>query len=401
MNPESRTGQRIAQATALACALGLVLAGVLWWTMQDANTKRFTTMFTATVGLYEANDVRIQGVKVGSVQSVVPMGDQVRVELEVDRKYPVPADAKAVIVAPSLVSDRYVQFTPTYQGGAELADGARLGLDRTATPLEVDDLYNSLNRVSKALGPEGANEDGALTRLLETTSANVDGVGKQFNTAVSELAKASRTLSGNKEDLFRTVDNLQQFTTTLAQSDRQVNEFAERLSGVNDFLARERGNLGESVEQLGTALSTVQQFISENRGRIDTNVEKLAGITGVLVDQREALAEILDVAPTGLANLFNTYNASSGTLDARDVFAGFSAPPIVTACTAVRQATPDQLPQTLADICDALAPVVDGTLPLPSVNQVIVALNEGKLPPLPLPLAGEAYGSPAAVQGGN
>ena len=75
-----------------------------------------------------------------------------------DSKYKVPADAKAVVISPSIVGDRFIQLTPAYDGGQALPDNARLGLDRTATPLELDQIFGSINDLTKALGPEGANK---------------------------------------------------------------------------------------------------------------------------------------------------------------------------------------------------------------------------------------------------
>jgi hypothetical protein len=55
-------------------------------------------------------------------------------------------------------------------------------------------------------------------------------------------------------------------------------------------------------------------------------------------------------------------------------------------CRLIEQGTPKQLPKTLTDICKQLAPVLDGTLKLPSVAETLSSLQQGKLPPLPVPL---------------
>ena len=68
--------------------------------------------------------MRILGIDVGEVTEVVPEGGRVRVEMEIQDDYDVPADAIAVVLAPSLVSDRYVQFAPVYDGGPAMEDGA-------------------------------------------------------------------------------------------------------------------------------------------------------------------------------------------------------------------------------------------------------------------------------------
>jgi len=392
MSFASRFSRDLARGVAIAVVLGLVVALFLWWLLVEGNQRRYSAVFTGVIGLYESNDVRVLGVKVGHVDKVIPNGDTVRVDMLVDRTVRLPATAKAVIVAPSLVSDRYVQFTPVYTGGQVMAEGAVLGKDRTATPLEVDDLYASLNRVSVTLGPNGVNSDGALADLLNTLAENADGNGAALNQTITQLSQMARTLSGSDDDLFATVDNLQKFTSALAANDAAVNEFSEQAADVTGFLADEREDLGAAVRQLGIALGAVQQFINDNRAHLKTNVDKLASITQVLVDQRAALSEVLDVAPVALSNIINAYNGSSGTLDARADLNELAQPPIVTLCNLVRQGTPNDLPQVLADTCDQLKPLVEGLVPLPSVAEVLAALQNGTAPPLPIP---------GNIEGGN
>ena len=55
-------------------------------------------------------------------------------------------------------------------------------------------------------------------------------------------------------------------------------------------------------------------------------------------------------------------------------------------------------PAALGTVCDGLAPVVQGLVPLPSPAEVISSLQQGKLPPLPLPLAGAVFGSQGATR---
>jgi phospholipid/cholesterol/gamma-HCH transport system substrate-binding protein len=391
---ETRFGRSLARGVAAACVLGLVVAGVLWWTLKDADKKHLTAYFTGATGLYVGNSVRVLGVDMGEVTSVQPMGDRVKVEMEYDRSIQVPADAQAAIVAPSLVSDRYVQLAPAFTGGEVISEGATIPLERTAVPVEVDQLYESLDKISQSLGPNGVNSNGSLSDLLTTLAQNVDGNGQALHDTITKLSEASKTLSGNKDDLFATVSNLADFTTTLAQSDNQVRQFETRLADVSGYLAGEKDNLAATVQQLGTTLATVQQFIDTHQDRLKSNVDKLASVTKVLVDQRSALAEILDVAPVGLNNVINAYNGSSGTLDARANINELTQPPIVMICNLLKQ-TPEAL-DAIGDLCGSIAPLLDRTVPLPSVAQTVHALQNGELPPLPLPLAETVYGTGAS-----
>lgn len=387
---DTRFGQSLARGVAIACVLGLVVAGGLWWTLKDPNSNRVTAYFPTAIGLYEGNDVRVLGVQMGEVVNIQPQGGRVKVEMTYDRAVDVPAGARAVIVAPSLVSDRYVQLAPAYTGGKTMESGTVIPINRTAVPLEIDQLSESLSRVAESLGPSGANKDGSLSDVLTTLAKNFEGNGKALNNTVTKLSKFSGTLSGNADDLFATVKNLAKLSTTIAASDDDVRRFERQLADVSAFLAGERQDLSATVQQLGTTLTSVREFVENNRGRVKSNVDKLASVTRVLVEQRGALSEILDVAPVGLSNLVDTYNASSGTLDARPVFDEFTKPPLLMICDFLRQ-TPQQL-DLVGDACADVAPLLDKALPLPSLAQTVTALHQGKLPPLPLPVLTQATG---------
>lgn len=302
-------------AGALALVLVVALAVVLW---PGGRTRHVRAEFVRAVGLYPGSDVRILGVKVGEVTKVTPDGDRVLVDMDYDARYAVPADARAVVVAPSVVSDRYVQLTPVYRSGPKLADGARIALRSTAVPVELDRIFSSLDDLDVALGPKGANRSGALSRLLAVGADNLHGEGGKINRTVVDFSRALQTLSSKRSDLFGTVRNLQVFTTALATSDGSVRAFNQDLASVADQLAAERGELALALKNLAIALGEVSSFVKENRATLTTDIAGLADVTGVLAKQKNALAEVLDAGPVALSNLQNAYNPASGTLDTRD-----------------------------------------------------------------------------------
>ncbi|MGW2641156.1 MCE family protein [Streptomyces sp. NPDC001348] len=309
--------RRIRGRLALLTALALVaaLAFVLW--PRPAKTH-VTAYFPRTVGIYPGSDVRVLGVRIGQVGKITPEGDRVRVELEYDAGRRVPADARAAIINSSVVSDRYVQLLPVYRTGPALRDGAVIPESRTAVPVELDRVFDSLHTTADALGPQGANKDGSLSRLLKVSADNLDGQGGNLNRTVQDLSQAVTTLSDGRTDLFGTVRNLQVFTAALAADDKNVRSFNTSLAGVAKQLAGERGDLAAALTNLGTALGDVAAFVKKNKESLTSNVRGLSKVTKVLVTERAALDELLRVAPTGLSNLNNAYNPSAGTLDTRD-----------------------------------------------------------------------------------
>jgi phospholipid/cholesterol/gamma-HCH transport system substrate-binding protein len=314
--PERRAGHG-RRVLAAACALSLVGGAAAWWLLRGPGGTRVTAEFDEAVGVYAGSDVRVLGVKVGTVDSVTPHGTHVTVRMTIDSDVAIPADAQALVVSPAVVSDRFVQLTPTYSCGPRLADGAVIPTSRTATPVELDQLYASLTELATALGPNGANAKGALSDLLNTGAANLGGNGRALADVIRQLGEATRTLSGSEGDLFGTVDNLQQFTTMLKDNDGQVRQVEQQLASVSDFLAQDRQDLAAALDQLATALAQVKDFIQSNRGRIKSNVDKLAEITQILVKQQASLTEALDTIPLTVTNLVNAYDPVNHVLVSR------------------------------------------------------------------------------------
>lgn len=323
MTSAGRTAPRVLTAVVgLALAGGVAGCGI----GGGPEVKTVSAHFDRTVGVYVKNDVRMLGVTIGQVTAIKPEGRSVRIDMTYDAKYKIPADAKAVLIAPSVVSDRYVQLTPVYQGGPVLATKADIPLENTRVPVELDKIFSSLNTLNKALGPNGANQKGALNDLLHVSRQNLEGNGQLLGTTLNDLSTAVGTLSNQRGDLFATVKNLQDFTTTLARNDATVRQFNGDLADVADQLNGEKDDLATAVRQLGLALSEVASFVRENKKDLTANVTDLASVTRVLVTQKTALEEFLDTSPTALSNLQLAYNPGSGTLDTRDDNNGQATP---------------------------------------------------------------------------
>ncbi|GAA4907381.1 MCE family protein [Streptomyces coeruleoprunus] len=305
---------RKAAAAVLVLALLAGLAVALW--PRDEKVK-VTAYFPRTVGIYPGSDVRVLGVRIGEVRSITPEGDRVRVVLEYEGHRKVPADARAAIINSSVVSDRYVQLLPVYRSGPAMRSGAVIPQHRTAVPVELDRVFDSLRTTADALGPKGANKNGSLSRLLAVGADNLQGQGAKLHQTVEDLSQAVTTLSDGRQDLFGTVRNLQVFTAALSADDASIRSFNDSLARVAEQLAGERKDLAAAIRHLAAALADVSAFVKENKSSLTANVKGLSQVTRVLVTQRAALAELLEVAPAGLSNLQNAYNPVSGTLDTR------------------------------------------------------------------------------------
>ncbi|MGW5322030.1 MCE family protein [Rhodococcus pyridinivorans] len=325
-NGESRSNRgRIALLAAVVAGV-VALAGAGWWMFTRLGTTEITAYFDKAVGIYEGSDVRVLGVEVGKVTSVEPQGDLVKVGLRVNRGVDIPADARAVQITPSVVADRYVQLTPAYTGGDTMSSGAVIDRERTATPVEVDELYASIDELSRALGPDGANREGALTDFVEVGAENLAGNGEALGQSIENLSAAARTLDQSRDDLYGTIENLQVFVSALAANDEQVRQFNAQLSDLSGFLAGERQNLGEALNTLSVTLGDVATFVRDNQAAVKDNVDALVPITETLANRRQELVNSLTLLPLAVSNLVNSYDAEAGVLASRLVLPDLQDP---------------------------------------------------------------------------
>jgi virulence factor Mce-like protein len=311
------TGRRLIAVALVAFLVAAAITGGLLATSSPAPATHITAYFGEAVDLYPGSSVEVLGVSVGTVNSVQPRGKSVKVTMTVNSGVPVPARADAVIISPSLISGRYVQLIPAYTGGARMASSATIPQARTATPVEIDQLYSAITKFAKDLGPNGVNSRGALSGVIKTGAANLAGNGKALGTMIREFSQLQQTLAGNQGNFFGTITNLEKFTKLLQANNGQVQLAQQQLAQVSSFLAGDRQDLSGALSELATALGQVQGFIQHNRAGLKTNITKLQAITSILVNQQASLAQALDNFPLAADNLLNAYDPANGTIDAR------------------------------------------------------------------------------------
>ncbi|MCP2317269.1 phospholipid/cholesterol/gamma-HCH transport system substrate-binding protein [Nocardia amikacinitolerans] len=357
----------------------LVLAGVLvvalvalgaYRGITKIGTTTVTAFFPSTSGLYVGDDVRVLGVAVGRIDKVEPGREQVRVEFTIDRGIDIPADARAVIISPSLVSARFIQLAPAYTGGPTLTDGATIPIERTAVPVEWDDIKAELSKLATTLGPVGDDEQGSFGRFVNTAADNLDGNGERMRETLRELSATLSTLSDGRTDLFGTIRNLQQFVEVLSASNEQIVQFGGRLASVSSVLAGVSSDLGAGLDNLDIAMADVKRFLDGSGAELTEGVQRLAEVTQILVDKRPELERVLHSGPTALVNFYQLYKPAQGSLTGA-IALNNTADPLSFLCGSVRALEENESDRS-ADLCATyLAPVIDSL----AMNYVPIMTN--------------------------
>ncbi|MFE3543967.1 MCE family protein [Nocardia sp. NPDC059177] len=272
--------------------------------------------FDSAAGLYVANIVAVLGMPVGEVTAIEPRGAYVEVTMRVDGAVPIPADATAVTVSTSVLTDRHVEFTPVYRGGAALPDGATLGLERTRTPVGVDRLIAMADRMSGGLEGEQAGE-GPIARLLAVAaSATGDGNGEQLRATMDELSRALRLSddagAGTRDTVTQLVGELSTLVTAAADSDQVIREFGAASVQLGEMLAQLDIGAGATGAQITEVMRQADDLLTANRAGLRSAVTDTATVTKALADYRDQLAEFLDLTPMLLANGYNAVDQQAG-----------------------------------------------------------------------------------------
>lgn len=302
----------------ITAALLIALIGATTVVARTALLRptRITAYFTKAIAIYPGDNVEVAGVTVGHIEDIHPEATRVQVILTVDHGVEIPAGATAVIAAQNLVAARYVELTPAYEPGhgPTLGDGAVIPLDRTAVPVEWDQVKDQLMRLSTDLGtPHGASGT-SVSRFIDSTAAALAGNGAAFRQTLAELSKAGRILASSGGDLVTIITNLETFVTALQDSSIQIVEFQDRFATLTSVIDESRSDLDSALTGLSDVLQDVQRFIAGSRDQTAEQVQRLANVTQNLVEHRLDLENLLHVAPNSIANGYNIYNPDSGSV---------------------------------------------------------------------------------------
>jgi len=302
--------KRLATAALL---VGLIVAATVFIVRETFfRPQTITAYFSSATGIYPGDDIRVSGVKVGTISSIQPQPNRAKLILHVDRDVPIPADAKAVIVSQNLVAARYVQLTPAYhKSGPKMRDGAVIDVDRTAVPVEWDEVTAQLTRLATELGPNGTVSSTSVSRFIDSAANALDGNGEKLRQTLAQLSGISRVLANGSGNIVDVIKNLQNFVTTLRDSNQQIVQFQNRLATLTSVINDSRSDLDAALSNLAIAVGEVQRFVAGSRDKTAEQVQRLANVTQVLVDHRLDVENILHAAPTAFANSYNIYNPNT------------------------------------------------------------------------------------------
>lgn len=322
-----------------------------------ATRNTVVAYFDNSSGLFAGDNVLIRGVAVGKVEKVEPQPLRSKVTFWFDRKYKVPADAKAAMLSPQLVTGRTIQLTPPYTGGPTMSDGAVIGQDRTVVPVEWDEVRDQLVRLTELLQPTEPGGVSTLGALINTSADNLRGQGSTIRDAVIKLSQSVSILDDHRNDIFGTIRNLSTLVSALRDSSGLLSQLNTNLAAVSATLADNPKKVGQAIQDLNAVVDDVRSFAAENREAVGTTGDKLASISKAVVESLDDIKQFLHVAPTPLVNLYNIFEPSNGSLTGALQINNL-ADPIEFVCGAIQAAARLGAEQAAKLCMQYMAPIV-------------------------------------------
>ena len=413
----SRRNWKLGLAVVLVLTLvgGIALASRV---VGDADRTKITAYFTNSTGIYVGDEVRILGVRVGEIDSIEAQPQQVKITFWVKDRFKIPADAQAVILSPSLVSARAIQLVPAYDGGPVMPTRSVIPLERTAVPVEWDDLRGQLEKLVEALQPTEPGGVSTLGAFVNTAAENLRGSGTDIRDTIIGLSQAFSALGDHSDDLFGTIRDLSLVVTALQDSRTVLEALNTNLAATTALLVNQPGEIDRAIADIGDVAADVTDFAVDNREAVGTTADLLASVSDALDASIEDIKQTLHVAPTQLSNFVNIYPPAVGGFAGAFSLNNF-ANPIQFLCGAIEAASRLGAEQAAKLCVQYLAPIVKNrqyNFPPLGINPVVgaaarpneITYSEDWLrpdyvpPPQPAPVgpAPDAPALPAEAPGG-
>jgi phospholipid/cholesterol/gamma-HCH transport system substrate-binding protein len=344
----------------LAIAVALTLVGgvvVAIRSVFELDRTHVVAYFDNSNGLYHGDEVRILGVPVGAIDTIEPQPERVKITFWVDRKYQVPANAKAAVISPQLVTARAIQLTPAYTGGPVMSDGAVIPQSRTAVPIEWDDLRQQLEKLTDALQPAHPGGVSTLGAFVDTAADNLRGRGADIRDTVIKMSQAFSVLGDHSNDIFSSIKNLSVVVSALQDSALLLRQLNRNLAAVTALLAEDPGAVGESIKDLNAVVGDATRFIADNREALGTTTDKLSSISGAVRDSLDDIKQALHVFPNVAQNFANIYLPADGAISGAIAVGNF-ANPVTFLCSAIEAASRLNAQQSAKLCVQYLAPII-------------------------------------------
>jgi phospholipid/cholesterol/gamma-HCH transport system substrate-binding protein len=268
----------------------------------------YTALFSDATSLNKGDDVRVAGVKVGTVKDIEVADDSVaKVSFTVRDDVDLAAGTTAQLRFRNVVGQRYVALEQpaASEAGGTLKAGHTFGLDETRPALDLTVLFNGFQPLFRLLDPDDVN----------TLSAQVisvfQGEGATVETLLSSTASLTSTLAEKDQVIGELIDSLSSVLGTVQERSGQLDRTVVTLDRLVTGLAEDRETIGDAADGLGDLAVSVAGLLEDGRAPLKDSIAGLGALAGNLSADSATLDRFLKTLPTKIDRIGRTASYGS------------------------------------------------------------------------------------------
>jgi phospholipid/cholesterol/gamma-HCH transport system substrate-binding protein len=258
-----------------------------------SDTISYAARFTDVTSLNPGDDVRIRGVRVGQVDELSVVDQNLAlVRFSVEKSKPLPADVTATIKYRNMVGQRYIALERGEKLSKDLlpANG-EIPLDRTNPALDLTDLFNGFKPLFQALSPKDVNAlSGEIVQVLQGEGGTVDSLLMHTGSLTSTLADRDRVIG-------KVINNLNSVLTTINNQGDALTTLVTTLQQLVSGLAGDRVAIGEAIDGMGQLTVATADLLHQARDPLKESISSLGVLASNLVTGSAELEQFLVSTP--------------------------------------------------------------------------------------------------------
>jgi phospholipid/cholesterol/gamma-HCH transport system substrate-binding protein len=221
-------------------AVGALIAGVVLIFVVlfgGGGGYQYQVLFENGGQLVKGNQVLVGGQPIGSVDDL-KLTDNAQAEVDITVDEQLHQGTTAIVRATSLsgIANRYISITPGPDNAPALDDGATLTADKTTSPVDLDQLFNTLNGRTRT----------ALKNVIKGSATIYTGAAPQANRTYKYFAPA---LSSTRRLLAEVTRDQPVFESFLVDSSKLLAGLAERRNDLSALTQNANEALGAIASQ--------------------------------------------------------------------------------------------------------------------------------------------------------
>jgi phospholipid/cholesterol/gamma-HCH transport system substrate-binding protein len=272
-------------------------------------------LFHDATGLLVGDDVRVSGVRVGSIQAIklvraprtpdpstAPFVAQVKFNVSVDR--PLSSWTRATLRFRNLIGQRYlaIEQGSAIPGVADtlLKPHGVIPLSQTQDALDLSTLFAGFKPLFSGLDPAEINS--LSLQIIQT----LQGEGGTVDDLLQQTAELTSAIADKDKVIGDLVDNLSSVLDTVGRRDQKLSQLIVQLQRFVSGLAGERVVIGNSITGINNLTSATAGLLDKSRPQLKQDIEDVTGLAQTLNAGASTIDGVLQRFPTKIATLTRT-----------------------------------------------------------------------------------------------